>query len=164
MIGNPAVTGISDPRLDGFQFLTEVTIDGAVAAWNTVATHEVFTVTGTVKYKVLYVVTADLTSSGSAEIAFGREGATDSVSSAQAFSGLDAGEIVIPGGTNAAISASATHGANTTAGRGADYVSGLDLGYEVTTAALTGGTIKAYCWWTPITGDGLVSAGTGAAL
>lgn len=164
MIGYPSVTGVRDPRLGDWHGLVEVTIDGAVAAWNTVATHEVFTVTGTVKYKVLYLVTADLTSGGSATLTFGREGAADSLAGSQAFSGLDAGEVVIPGGSNAAISASVTHDANATAGRGSDYVTGLDLGYEIGTAALTGGTMKAYCWWTPITADGNVAAGTGAAL
>ena len=164
MIGYPAITGVRDSRLGDWHGLVEVSIDGAVAAWNTVASHEVFTVTGTVKYKVLYVVITDLTSSGSATLQFGREGATDSLSASQAFSGLDAGEVVIPGGTNAAISAFATHDANTTAGRGSDYVTALDLGYEIGTAALTGGTMKAYCWWTPITADGSVAAGAGGAL
>ena len=164
VITNPTVTGLIDNRLNGYQNLTEVSLDFTVAAANTVASHEVFTVTGTVKYEVLYVCITDLTSGGSATIQFGREGATDSVAASQAFSGIDAGEIIIPGGTNAPITASVTSDQNATAGRGSDYVSGLDLGYEIGTAALTGGTMKAYCWWTPITSDGLVAAGALGAL
>jgi hypothetical protein len=164
MITDPTVTGLPDPKLRGYQFLTEVNLDFTVAAALSVASHEVFTVTGTVEYTVLYLCITDLTSGGSATIQFGREGATDSVSASQAFSGIDAGEIIIPGGTNASISASATHRANTTAGRGSDIITGLDLGYEIGTAAMTGGTMKAYCWWTPITDGASVVAGALGAL
>ena len=41
---------------------------------------------------------------------------------------------------------------------------GLDVGYEITGAALTGGVLVFHCVWVPQDGDGLVEAGAGGAL
>lgn len=41
---------------------------------------------------------------------------------------------------------------------------GMDVGYEITGAALTGGVLEFHCVWVPLSSDGLVEAGAGGAL
>jgi hypothetical protein len=46
-----------------------------------------------------------------------------------------------------------------------DYViNGLDIGYEITGAALTGGVLVFHCVWEPLNDSGLVEAGAGGTL
>jgi len=53
-----------------------VTADFALAAWNTIATHEVFTVTGTVRVRIVPRISASLTSGGALTAQLGVAGAT----------------------------------------------------------------------------------------
>ena len=41
---------------------------------------------------------------------------------------------------------------------------GLDVGYEITGAALTGGSLEFHCVWVPLDDNGLVEAGAGGTL
>lgn len=143
------------------QNVLRVTIDFALAAWNTIATHEVFTVTGLVKATVFYRVTGNAAAGAGGLVSFGREGALTAFAAAQGFANLTTGNIVIPGATIAAFL-----GANAYAvdGDADTIIEGLDLGYEITVAAFTGGTIEAVCFWTPISSGATVVAGAGGAL
>lgn len=141
-----------------------VTADMTSATWNTVASHEVFTVTGMVRMRVLVECTGTLTdSSDTATIQLGVEGATNAWigSTGAAGSGsatISAGEIWMdtsPTETNANFSSAVLD--KVVAG-------GLDVGYEIGTAALTGGTLVFHCWWEPLNATGAVAAGAGGTL
>lgn len=144
---------------------TIVSIDFTSATWNTVASHEVFTVTGMVLVTVFWRCTEDLASGGAGEIQFGREGATNEYTATQVITGIDAGEFIEPGvatgGVTNAESGAFINSATTDAMM---FLDGLDIGYEVSVAALTDGTIQGICFWTPISADGLVVAGAGGVL
>ena len=141
----------------------KVTVDFSLAAWNTAATHRVFLVSGLVRMVMFYNITASLTSGGAALIAFGSSLSTGEYAAAQAFTGLTTGVHVRPGGSFASRSyAWLSWFVNS---NGADMISGgINNGYEITVAAMTGGTMDAYCFWTPISDGSTVTAGTGAAF
>ncbi len=160
--------GLYNPKrpqyIAGFENRVRVLIDGTLAAWNTVATHEVFTVTGMVRLLVLYFVRTTIGSAGAAQMSFGREGATSNYAAAQVVTGLTTGVFVVPAGTvSTQVTANSIILQPTTVN--ADLIiSGLDIGYEVTVAALNAGVIEAYCYWSPVSDSGLVVAGAGGAL
>lgn len=145
-------------------YLTKVTINFAQSAWNTVAKHEVFTVTGLVRCVMYYHVTASLTSGGAATIAFGNDGNTGALAAAQDYTNLITNTAPEPGSTVAAITQ--TGASLLLPSKNSDVVSAdsRDQGYEIAAAAMTGGTIDAYCWWTPLSEGALVVAGTGGVL
>lgn len=137
------------------------------ANWNTIGSHEVFTLTGFVRVHVMYLVTGSLTSAGAAQISFGREGTTAEYAAAQVVTNLSAGRAVAPGGTFVGAANWASNFMRfDSAGLRADFFipNGNDLGYEITVADLTGGTIEAVCNWAPLSSDGLVVAGAGGSL
>jgi hypothetical protein len=143
----------------------QVNIDFAVAAWNTVASHEVFTVTGLVRALVIYRITGDLAGGAGATIQFGREGDTDAYNVARVVTELDAGEVVSPIAANTPAGVIAFEDFLGDPANLADLIlDGLDLGYEIAVNPATGGAIQAHCFWTPISTDGLVAAGAGGAL
>ena len=139
----------------------ETTVDFALAAWNTVATHEVFTVAGMVSAMEVYRVTERLVSGGAPTISFGREGSTAQFAAAQVHTNLVAPNFVNPGGTVATQASFDTYQARAGA---YDFLDGLDLGYEILTAAMTDGTIVAACYWTPISPGASVVSGAGGVL
>jgi hypothetical protein len=165
---NPLVTGVATHgRYFGtFDNMVMKTIDFSDATWNTAATHEVFTVTGVVRAMVIYRVTESLASAGSPTIAFGVEGTTNDYAAAQNHTNLTAGRFVSAAGTVATnimrwqvVTAAAT--ANTPAD---NIINGLDIGYVIATAAMTDGTVEAYCFWSPISAGATVVEGAGGAL
>ena len=144
------------------RYKTKVTVDFTLAAWNTVANHRLFTVTGVVRAVGLYVVTGSLTSGGAATISFGWTFSNTAYAAAQTFANLTAGNIVNPNGT---VTVAALTQAFISTAAYADVISDAqNLGYAIATAALTGGAMDAYCFWTPLSDDGSVAAGTGGAL
>ena len=160
---SPAITGIKE-NIFGFENLNTVLIDGTAAAWNTVDTHEVFTVTGGVIGLLVFSVRTTVASAGAAEIAFGRQGSTGAYSAAQVVTNLVATTFVAPGSTSAQIIIvrSGLWDAGTLSGFHLNY--GLDIGYEVTVAALNAGLIEAKYFWSPLTADATVVNASGAAL
>jgi len=140
------------------------TIDGELAAWNTVAQHEAFTVTGVVEVFSIIDVTETVASAGAAEISFGREGDTDAYAAAQVVTGLTAGQLVNPGGTVITARGLDAYQAAGAALPIHHVIADLDIGYEVTVAALNNGLIDWYLWWRPLSDDGRVVLGTGAAF
>ena len=133
------------------------------ATWNTAAKHEVFTVTGLVRARMWIECTDTLTDAADgAAIQFGHETATNafiaSTNCARAGAGListgclwyDASPLTTP-----EVFATAVF----------DYVdNGLDIGYEITGAALTGGSLTFHCVWDALNSTGNLVAGAGGVL
>lgn len=150
-----------DDDYDGY--LT-VTADMSSATWNTAATHEVFTVTGTVRMKVLPLCTETLTDAANgASIQFGTATATNAWIASTGAAGAGGTTITINqmwiDATPADVSA-----AYASAVLDKVVTGGEDVGYEITGAALTNGTLVFHCWWKDLDGTGNVVVGTGAAL
>lgn len=134
-----------------------VTADFTSATWNTIAKHEVFTVTGTVRMRVL----AEATGNGAgatATIQMGTEDATSAWIGVTTITDFVTGELWYDT-TPTTFSETLT-----TAVLDKIVSGGKDVGYEIVTAAATGGGILFHCWWEPISSDGAVVAGAGGTL
>lgn len=132
-----------------------ITVDFASATWNTQATHEILTVTGLVRVRILPVCTENL-AGATATLTLGVEGAANAFIASTTGTDIDAGELWIdatPTTTNEAYSTLIDR-----------IVYGVDIGYEIGTAALTDGTIVFYVWWDALSSDGNVTAGAGGTL
>lgn len=135
-----------------------VSADMSSATWNTVATHEVFTVSGLVKMTILVVIASDITDGASGgTVEFGDEDDTDKYIATTTGTDLDQYDIwhdATPDSKSELIS---------------DAIKDIvvyvgDIGYEIGVGALTGGTIDFFCIWEPIKSNGSVVAGDGSAL
>ena len=141
--------------LDRFSNKTSITVDFTSATWNTIATHELFTVTGLVRYLLVPRCTEDLTAGAGGTIKLGVEGATNYLIAATLFSLID----------NGLIWMDATPSNRYAFTAGLDRLSnGADIGYEIETNAFTDGTMIFDCYWEAISDDGNVVAGAGGAL
>jgi hypothetical protein len=144
---------------NGVNYLS-VTAAGTSATWNTAASHEVFTVTGLVRMRIVPQISGSLTEAGaSALITLGHETTTSAYIAATTAIDLTDGLLWLYN-TEAsndirAINFSAVLD---------KVVNALDVGYEVSGAALTGGNIVFHCWWEPLNSTGAVAAGAGGAL
>ena len=133
-----------------------VTADFTSATWNTVATHELFTVTGLVRMKVIAEVTGN-GAGATATIELGNEGDTDLWIPTTTITDMVDGEIwadATPTEVDGNFSSLVFD----------KVVNDVDIGYEIKTAAATGGSIVFHCWWEPINSTGAVAAGDGSAL
>jgi len=131
-----------------------VPITFAALTTGSVATHEIFTVTGMVRMVIIPECTVNVAGSGTIEL--GVAGDTDAFIATTTGTDIDAGEIWLDASpTELAFSYSSI----------LDKVvaGGLDVGYEIKTDTLTGGDITFHCWWTPLnsTGAVVVADGTG---
>lgn len=150
------------PNISGGNYLS-VTANMTAAAWNTVATHEVFTVTGLVRMFIWIECTATLTDAADgASIQFGHEAATNAFIASTA--GATAGAALIATGVlwydatpDLLPSAPATSIFD-------KVINNYDVGYEITGAALTGGSLVFHCVWEALNSTGSVSAGAGGTL
>lgn len=136
-----------------------VTADLTSATWNTVASHEVFTVTGLVRMKVIAEVTGtgDDTSGDTSTIQLGTESATNGWIAATQVDDLAAGEVwadATPTETDGNYSSLVFD----------KVVNAVDIGYEIAGEAATAGTIVFHCWWTPLNSTGAVVVGDGSSL
>lgn len=142
-----------------------VTADMTSATWNTQAQHEIATVTGMVRMCIIPQVTATLTDAADgASIQLGIEGSTSAIIGSTGAAGaggntLSTNEFWVDTSPADVICTEANLGALTFTVGG-----GLDVGYEITGAALTGGTILFHIWWIKQDSTGAVTAGTGATL
>lgn len=141
-----------------------VTADMTSSTWNTVGSHEVFTVTGGVWVKTWVVCTSGLTSGGSATIHYGHESYTTLFANAIAYGGFATGEF-IDTSNNASVAYLADgHWFGVSVGDRYAWLYGQDVGYSVNVAALTGGTLEFHCIWQPLTVGATVVAGSGGSL
>ena len=147
-----------------------VTADMSSATWNTAAAHEIVTVTGNVRVRILCECTVTLEDAGdTATLILGIAGntaaflASTSAGGAGAANQLDAGEIWIdatPADLGTALITSAAGGAIIDA----VVVGGYDIGYTIGTEALTAGTLIFHVWWSPLSATGACVAGAGGVL
>lgn len=126
----------------------------AAGTTGSVATHETFTVTGTVRIRLLNEVTANL-AGATATISYGEATAGTSIIAATTGTDLVAGELW--------YDATPTTSADAFGTAVFDRVvtNGTDIGYAVATAALSAGTMVFHCWWEPLSEDGLVVSADG---
>lgn len=140
-------------QLEGvYPYSFTVTADFTSATWNTIATHEVVNVTGAVALQIFPVCQGDLTGAGS--IRLGTDTNTAAFIVATTATNIDNGEIW----------ASASPTANLAKSAWLDTLVTGDVGYEITTAALTGGSLLFVVFWQPMAAGSTAVAGTGGAL
>lgn len=151
-----------------------VVADMSSSTWNTVGSHEVFTVTGAVHIKAWAFVTESF-AGASGGWAFGTDFASNAISNIP----LGAGNLT----SGAWISWLDTSIGSSDAFGGGDFIqtsylsgswplNGLldifvynaDLGHEISTAAFTDGTIEYHCIWQPLSAGATVTAGSGGSL
>lgn len=134
-----------------------VAITFAAGTTGSVATHEILTVTGLVRIRMIAVCSTNVAGTGSIQL--GTEDATNGWIASTTGTDIDAGEIWIdatPTETNGNYSTLVLD----------KVVNGVDVGYEVTANTLTGGVVTFYYWWEPLNSTGAVVAadGTGALV
>ena len=133
-----------------------VTADFTLSDWNTVASHEIFQVTGTVHMILVPVCLTDITSGGAITIILGTETTTNAMLSSTDATAIDTGEIWLSTTPNHYYAKSSVIDCVITGGK--------DVGYTIGTNAATGGSMIFHCWWEPISSDGNVAVGLGIAL
>lgn len=141
-----------------------VTANMTQAAWNTAAKHEVFTVTGAVRLRLWAICAGTLTDAADgAVIQFGHEGDTAAFIAATDAAGKN-GQTLTAGQLWYDASPDSLPATFATAVLDLVLPNGQDVGYEITGAALTGGSIVFHCVWEPLNSTGNVVAATGGAL
>ena len=151
------VTCDSGMNKDRANYLT-VTADMTSATWNSVASHEVLTVTGLVRVRIVPVVSTNIGSGGAAKVSLGTDGTAAAFIAATTATELDDGEIW----------------QSSTAAENVPYidyeamvdqiVNGEDVGYTITTTATTAGNLIFHIWWEPLASGASASAGVGGSL
>lgn len=143
-----------------------LSVDLTSATWNTAAAHEILTVTGNIRLRVMVECTETLTDGADAatlslgdEITVAGMIASTSAGGAGAANQLDAGEFWIDA-TPADVSPVATSSVIL------DFVvlQGADVGYTIGGEALTDGTLIFHMWWYPLDSTGAAVVGAGGAL
>lgn len=143
---------------DAPNFLS-VTADMSSTTWNTVATHEVFTVTGTVRVRILIECTENIADAdNTGMIQFGVAGATSAFIASTTGTALDANDLWYD------ATPTTTYETTSTALIDKIVTGGVDIGYEIATTDFTDGTLVFYVWYEPISSTGAVAAGAGGTL
>lgn len=119
----------------------------AALTTGSVASHALFTVTGVVAMTVFAVVGTDATSGGAATIEVGTALNTAGLIALTTYDKLDANEIWHDATPDASIELDSVL---------TKKIVTQDVAYKITDATITGGTIKFYCSWYPISSDGAV--------
>lgn len=146
------------PSYNNSRYLA-VTATLTSATWNSDATHEVFTVTGTVRMRMWITCSSNVGSvGGTAVLMFGTETDTDAFIASTDETEIDSGDLW--------YDATPTTQWDTFGNVVMDYVitGGLDVGYEIDTEACNAGVLTFHCVWEPLSSDGAVTAGAGGAL
>ena len=134
------------------------TVDLSSATWNTVASHELFTVTGLVRVRLwaeCSLTTTDTTNTGVVQL--GYAGATDGFIAATDSDDLTTLDLWYDASPTTVIEATSTVVF--------DYViNGLDIGYEISGEALLTGGLIFHLVWEPLNATGAVVIGAGGSL
>lgn len=143
---------------DAPNYLT-VVADMSSTTWNTAATHEILTVTGTVRLRIVCECTEAITeASDTGMIQLGIAGTTNAFIGATTGSALAVNELW--------YDTTPTTKYDTTSTVVLDKIvsGGVDVGYEIATTDFTNGEITFYCFWEPLSSTGAVVAGAGGTL
>ena len=149
---------------DSSNYIT-VTADFTNVTWNTQASHEIATVTGMVRMTVIPECTGTLVDAADgASIQLGVENSSAALIGPTQAAGaggntIETGELWVDTTPADVIATQTTLNTLTFV-----TAAGKDVGYEITGAALTGGSIKFHIWWTALDSTGLVASGLGGSL
>ena len=138
-------------------FATTATLTSAT--WNTVAAHEIATVTGLVHVVIIPQVTTtgNDTTGDTSTIALGVAGSTSAMIAATQVDDLLAGEIW--------YDATPTTTVDTYANAALDFiVNGVDIGYTIAVEAAIAGVIVFHVFWEEISDGAVVAQGAGGAF
>lgn len=133
----------------------KVVADFALATWNTVAAHEILTVTGDVRILCIPKIVTTVTGATGTYV-LGVEGETTAWIASTAVAAMTATKAWL--GTTPAATFALTSFLDRI------VVGGADVGYTIGTAAATAGKIEFYAWWEPLTPGSMVVAGAGGVL
>lgn len=131
-----------------------VTADFTQAAWNSVGTHEIITVNGQVRVRIIPVCTATLTSGGAATMQFGTAASTSLYIGPTVFSDLQTDRYWLTATPDTRYAFSEVFD---------QILSNIDVGYEIAGAAMTAGTINFLVWFEALSAGGS-TAQTGAGV
>lgn len=136
-----------------------VTADMSSATWKSVATHEIATVTGTVRIRILPVCTASLgNDSNTCKISLGTSASGAAFIGATTATQIDTAECWL-------YATGASNVNHPTFSAIIDrIVTTNDIGYTIATTACTAGSVTFHCSWEPISSTGAVTAGAGGTL
>jgi len=137
-----------------------VTADLTSATWNTVAAHEIATVTGAVRMLILPQCTDTVVTTGTnGTFILGDETNTSSLIASSLLDALVTGEWWVDATITRTI-------VTRTQMNALEFVigNGKDVGYTIGTNAATNGTIVFHIWWVAIDATGAVAAGAGGVL
>lgn len=143
------------------------TADLSLAAWNTVATHRMFTITGAVQIAIVYKITETIASGGALTMDFGYLPAIGVAYSAAAIllASLVADRLIVPAGaTGTVFNISAFPNLNAGLIMLGTLAIGNSAGYRINVAAATDGTIVARAYWMPLEAGATVVAGDGSVM
>jgi hypothetical protein len=144
--------------------VTRNVIDFALPAWNTVATHRVFAVSGLVRIVTAYRVLTNCGGAAGCLVSFGLGAAPALCWNAQAIALLLANTFPSPSGIGAVQAADFQTLFEASNRYWDSMLLGLNVGYEITVAAANAGKIEATAFWTPLSSDGRVTPAAGGPL
>lgn len=132
-----------------------IAVDLTSVTWNTVAAHEILTVTGCVRVKILPLCDGSVTSGGAISFTLGTQTTTNAFITATDGTTIDVDMFWL----------SATPAKQFATTSVIDrVVSDDDIGYTIATNAATGGSLTFHVWWEPLDSFGAVAAGAGGVL
>lgn len=135
-----------------------IEVDLAETGWSEVASHELLTITGLVRLRIIPEVTetGDDTSGDTATVSLGHESDTDNFIADTKVDALANGEIW--------TDATPTEVANDFTSIIDKIVNNVDVGYEIKGEPPTAGIITFHVWWEKINSTGNVVAGAGGSM
>jgi len=148
-------------QISNFGDKLTVSVDLTSATWNTVATHEVFTVTGLVACRLFVLCTETVADAGAASsfavtTEKGAGAGKPDITSFFKGDAIQATTMLLDWGITAMDETQRVcH---------EFVVNGSDIGYQIAGEAVTDGTLDFILYWTPISDGATVVAGTGGSL
>lgn len=158
-LDSPTITQVpGDATNAGSPRHITVTADFTSGTWNTAAAHEILTVTGLNRVKIIARVEGTVTdTTDTGTLVLGTETTSNAYISSTDTDDLADGELW--------YDATPTTKTDTTATAMLDVVvNDDDIGYTIGGEALTGGSIVFECYWYPLEVGASVLAGAGGAL
>jgi len=133
-----------------------IAITMAASTTGSVAEHEILSITGLCDVRIIIECNTTLTSGGAATIQIGDGRSTVSLIGATVFSTITGGGIwnTTSGTVTTATTSTSEFNLRT---------NGIDIGYEIVTASITGGVLVFHIWVTPLEDDASGVAGSGVA-
>ena len=121
-----------------------------------IAQHDVFVITGMVKFDFYHRVLTDLTSGGAATISYGNAGLVTALIGATTATTHDVGDFSVPGSGTAVEAAAWGEGV----GPLYHISTGADIIANILTATITGGSIEYILLWVPLSAGATVALGS----